>query len=233
MSDEDLVSVLVEANVLTALAGAESARTSLLVVEGLRERIDKKELELPLRDYVADHPWLLGPDWETYKRETTVTNVLKTARAAAKLDDPETWPVRVDLTLSSGPMLLVVEFMKPGLTIDLDHLLRWEMYVRTIAAEVKANSELGFETVHGLLIADNLAKKPAVVDKLESLRRENMRATDWPTLLARAASAWREHFKLLVGRGEEDDRLRKLAEDLGIPVPAKLPPPTADGGTAA
>jgi hypothetical protein len=53
-----------------------------------------------------------------------------------------------------------------------------------------------------------------------------MQALDWATLLGRAASEWREHFSLLVGRGEEDERLRRLAEDLGIPVPEQLPPLT-------
>ncbi|HET8892538.1 MAG TPA: ATP-binding protein [Gaiellaceae bacterium] len=225
MSDDDLVAILVEANVLTALAGAESARTSLLVVEGLKDRVDKKELENPLRDYVAAHPWLLGPEWETYKRETSVTNLLKEARKAAGLDNPEAWPKRIDLTLSAGRTLSIVEFMRPGVTVDFDHLSRWENYVLTVRAEVKANNALGFEFVHGLLVADNLGKKPAVIDKLDKLAADGMRAIDWPTLLGRAASEWREHFSLLVGRGEEDERLRKLADELGIPVPEQLPPP--------
>jgi hypothetical protein len=220
MSDEDLVGILVEANVLTALAGAESARTRLLVVEGLKDRVDKKELENPLRDYVAEHPWLLGPEWETYKHETRVTNLLKDARKTAKIEDPEEWPKRIDLALSAGRALLVVEFMRPGLTIDFDHLSRWENYVLTIRSEVEANSELGFESVEGLLVADRLAKLPAVIKKITALKQNGMSAIDWSNLFARAASEWREYFSLLVGRGEDDLRLRRLGEDLGIPVPS-------------
>ena len=126
MSDDQLVSILVEANVLTALASAESARTKLLVVEGLKHRVDKKELENPLRDYVARNPWLLGPQWETYKQETSVTNLLKAARKGAGIADPEAWPKRIDLALSAGKTLLIVEFMRPGITVDFDHLSRWE-----------------------------------------------------------------------------------------------------------
>jgi hypothetical protein len=228
MSDDQLVSILVEANVLTALASAESARTKLLVVEGLKHRVDKKELENPLRDYVALNPWLLGPQWETYKQETSVTNLLKAARKGAGIADPEAWPKRIDLALSAGRTLLIVEFMRPGITVDFDHLSRWENYVLTVRSEVEAKSALGFDFVHGLLVADNLAKKPAVVSKLKKMASDGMEATDWPTLLAMAASEWREYFSLLVGRGEEDERLRGLADDLGIPVPEPLPIPMPD-----
>jgi hypothetical protein len=228
MSDADLVSVLVEANVLTALAGAESARTKLLVVEGLRERVEKKELENPLRDYVAQHAWLLGPEWETFKQEVKVTNLLKNARKAAGIADPEAWPKRIDLALSAGTTLLIAEFMRPGITVDLDHLSRWEAYVDTVRAEIDSNTALGFDFVRGILVADNLAKKPAVTAKLKKLSQDGMKAMDWASLLATAASQWREYFALLVGRGDEDERLRKLADELGIPVPVPLPLPTPD-----
>ena len=228
MSDDDLVAVLVEANVLTALAGAESARTKLLVVEGLRDRVEKKELENPLRDYVAQHPWLLGPEWETFKQEVKVTNLLKDARKTAGIAAPVDWPKRIDLALSAGSTLLIVEFMRPGVTVDLDHLSRWEAYVDTVRAEVEANNALGFDFVRGILVADNLAKKAAVTAKLKKLTADGMKAMDWSTLLAVAAAQWREYFGLLVGRGEEDERLRKLADELGIPVPEPFPLPTPD-----
>jgi hypothetical protein len=232
MTDDQLVSVLVEANVLTALAAAESARTNLLVVEGLKSRIEKKELENPLRDYVAAHPWLLGPEWETYKVETRVSNLLSEARKAAKLDDPATWEKRIDLTLSSGSELLIVEFMRPGVTVDFDHLSRWEQYVLTVRAEVEANTALGFDTVRGLLVADNLAKLAPVIAKLKTLALSGMDAVTWPTLLAKAASGWREYFSLMVGRGDEDERLRALAADLGISVPQHLDLPSGKGSSS-
>jgi hypothetical protein len=214
-----LVEVLVEANVLTALATAEAVKTKLLVVEGLKQRIDKTELENSLRDYIAEHPWLLGPEWETYKKETSPTNLLKDARKQAGLDDPESWPGRLDLALIAGKTLLIVEFMRPGITIDTDHLQRWENYVRIVKTELAGNSGLGFESVQGIIVADKLAKKAHVTDKIKSLNNEGMRALDWPNLLARAGAEWKEYFALLVGRGPDDERLRKLAEEIGIDIP--------------
>jgi ribosomal protein L12E/L44/L45/RPP1/RPP2 len=219
MPDDSLIEVLVEANVLTALATAEAVKTKLLVVEGLKQRIDKTELENSLRDYIAKHPWLLGPEWETYKKETSPTNLLKEARKQAGLDDPESWPGRLDLALIAGKTLLIVEFMRPGITIDTDHLQRWENYVRIVKTELAGNSGLGFESVQGIIVADKLAKKAHVTDKIKSLNNEGMRALDWPNLLARAGAEWKEYFALLVGRGPDDERLRKLAEEIGIDIP--------------
>lgn len=233
LPDETLISILVEANVLTALAGAEAARTKLLVVAGLKERVEQRELENPLRDYIAEHPWLLGPEWETYKRETRVTNLLSEARAQAGLDDPKAWPKRIDLTLSSHRSLLVVEFMRPGITVDYDHLNRFERYVRRVRTEISANTALGFEGADGLLVADKLGREPDVIDKLRSLQGEGMRAVDWRTLLGIAAAEWKDHFDLLVGRGEDDERLRNLAEGLDIPVPERLPGPEDESDSTA
>ncbi len=221
LPDEKLIEILVEADVLTALSMAEAVKTKLMLVEGLKQRIDKKELENSLRDYIAEHPQLLGPEWETYKKETTPTKLLEKARKEAGLDDPDRWPGRLDLALRAGTTLLIVEFMRPGLTLDNDHLYRWETYVRLVRAEIDANSELGFEHVAGIIVADALAKKPHVVSKIKSLRDEGMRALDWPTLLARAVGQWKEHFGLLLGRGPDDDRLLRLAEDLGMGVPKR------------
>lgn len=219
LPDESLIEVLVEANVLTALAMAEAVKTKLLVVEGLKQRIEKTELENSLRDYIAEHPWLLGPEWETYKKETSPSKLLEKARKEAKLDDPETWPGRLDLALVAGRTLLIVEFMRPGITIDLDHLQRWENYVRIVTTETEASTDLGFEGVQGIIVADNLTKKAHVTAKIKALNKEGMRALDWPNLLARAGAGWKEYFSLLVGRGPDDERLRKLAADLGIDVP--------------
>lgn len=236
LPDDTLIEILVEANVLTALAMAEAVKTKLLVVEGLKQRIAKKELENSLRNYIAEHPWLLGPEWETYKKETSPSNLLKQARKEAGLDDPEIWPGRLDLALVAGSTLLIVEFMRPELTVDMDHLQRWETYVRLVRAEVSANTDLGFESVQGIIVADKLAKKAHVTDKIKSLNNEGMRALDWPNLLARAGADWKEYFALLVGRGPEDERLRKLADDLGIDIPQPvqdaLPAPTTESASA-
>jgi hypothetical protein len=76
-------------------------------------------------------------------------------------------------------------------------------------------------------VADNLSKKAHVTDKIKALNKEGMRALDWPNLLGRAGAEWKEYFALLVGRGPDDERLRKLGDELGIDIPK--PVEGADG----
>ena len=66
LSADELVGLLAEAQVLTALNTAEAVRTKLLTVGGLKQRIDRHELENAVRNYISGHPWLVSPKWETF-----------------------------------------------------------------------------------------------------------------------------------------------------------------------
>ena len=69
LSSDQLVGLLAEAQVLTALNTAEAVRTKLMTVGGLKQRIDRHELENAVRDYISEHPWLVSPKWETFAVE--------------------------------------------------------------------------------------------------------------------------------------------------------------------
>src|SRR5215213_1644151 len=51
-----ILSVMGETQILTALHVAEVIQTKLDLVRGLRRRVEAKELENAIRDYIADHP---------------------------------------------------------------------------------------------------------------------------------------------------------------------------------
>lgn len=208
MDAEALVKILTESNVMTALHAAESVKAKLNLIRGLSERIQTRELENAIRDYIADNPWLVNPRWETFKRETGVQHLLDQAANEAGLRGDD-WSGRVDLALASGEHLLVLEFMRPGLTADWDHVDRYERYVRILRRHVIAATR--FNRVDGLLVADGLAKKQDVVDKLAALRSEGMEARDWPMLLADAEKQWRDYFEILYSRAPDDERMRDLA----------------------
>ncbi|GAB5441087.1 MAG: hypothetical protein Fues2KO_14360 [Fuerstiella sp.] len=216
MDEETLLSLLMEMNVLTALHTAEAVKGKLEVLANLNERIRNRELENPLRDYIADNPWLIDAKWETFAKETRLKNVLGKAAREAELHKEEDWNKRVDLVLSSGNTLLVVEFMRPGPSIDRDHLDRFELYADSIVAQIQANSALEFNTVVGYLVADNLVKKPTNAKKLKKLEADQLYAMDWNTLLTRAAANWKEFLIVLIERAPQDSRLRELAAELDL-----------------
>ncbi len=122
------------------------------------------------------------------------------------------WTGRVDLALASGDHLLVLEFMRPGLKIDWDHIERFERYVRILRKYVDANTAGRFKKVSGYIVADHLEKDPVVGDKLEAIAREDMYALDWPTLFSNALAAWQEFLDAIITRAPSDERLRALIE---------------------
>lgn len=209
IDEKKLLEILLEADVLSALQYAEVVMTRLKLVSGLKERIQKRELETAVRDYIADNPWLIGPDWETYKKEKRVTSILEKARKAAKLEGDD-YKGRVDLVLSNEDRLLIVEFMQPGLTVDWDHLQRFQKYIAFARADIKANTSLGFGPVTGRLVADNLSNGQGVPEVLEGLKKDGLLASDWGTLFDMAKERWEVYLEILISRGKDDPRIQAL-----------------------
>ena len=210
MDEGVLLSLLAEAQVLNALHVAEAVKAKVEIIEGLRKRIVERDLENAVRDYIADNPWLLSPEWETFKKETSVRNLVAAAAKDARLDKDEEWKKRIDLVMSSGRQLLIVEFMRPGLTVDRDHINRYQEYIDILRSSIHANSELDFRTVSGLLVADKLDTRRGVDLILSRLAEDDMRALEWEGLLLRAAAQWNEFLDILVSRAPADDRLAGL-----------------------
>ena len=213
MDEAILLSLLAETQVLSALHIAESVKAKVEIIEGLRKRIDERELENAVRDYIAENPWLLSPQWETFKVETSVRHLVDEAAAEAKVDaDDEAGNKRVDLVLSSGDQLLVVEFMRPGLTVDREHVNRYQEYVDILRSKIISNTEHDFKIVSGLLVADRLNRRAGMDGVLKRLADDNMNAIEWKGLLRRAGMQWKEFLNVLVARAPEDERLAELRE---------------------
>ncbi len=210
MSEGVLLTLLAETEVLNALHVAEAVRVKLDIIRGLRRRISEKELENAVRDYIAENPWLLSPEWDTFKQETSVRNLIKEAAAEAALEDDPDWNKRIDLVLSSNRHLLIVEFMRPGKSIDRDHLNRYQQYMDIAREKIEASTDTRFQTISGLLVAEKLSKMAGVTKLLERLKEADMTAIEWDGLLARAEAQWQEFLTVLADRAPEDDRLASL-----------------------
>lgn len=204
-----LLNLFTEVNVLDALNIAEAVKVKSETINGLRKRIQTRELENDLRDYIANNPWLLSSKWETFKVEIGVNNMLREAAAEAGLDDEE-YRGRIDLALRSGDQLLVIEFMRPGLSLDFDHAGRCERYIYKIRSATEATTALGIKTVKGLIVADNLDKRGDMVQKIKSLEDADIIAHSWDSLLNSAAQEWSELINILIKRNPEDPRLQSL-----------------------
>lgn len=211
MSAEVLVGVLTEHQVLTALHVAEAVKLKVDVVDGLRRRIEARELENAVRDYIAANPWLISPRWETFQVERRIGALVADALRELGIKDDVAWEGRVDLTLSSGSQLLILEFMRPGLSVDRNHIDRFQRYVDTLRTRVTANSTFEFRDVSGLLVADKLHRRPEDQVLLERMARDGMYCEEWRVLLDKAEAQWKDFLIALTQRAPDDDRIRALS----------------------
>ena len=204
-----LVEILVEADVLMALNIAEAVKTKLSIVKELKQRIKDKELENAVRDYISNHPWIISPQWETFAKERNVPGLTRAADEA-NINTHEGFRGRVDLALASGDHLLILEFMRPGLTLNWDHVDRFERYVRIVEERLQVNTGGRFSRVTGYVIADKINKQSGMARKIQALRREDMFALDWETLFSNAMAQWDEFIDILAERDPQDERLQSL-----------------------
>ena len=210
LDSDEFLKMLVEAGVVSALNVAEAIKVKSTTISRLENMVKNGDLERDVRDYLAKYPWILSPRWETFKKETSVNNIIKDAAKAAYLTDPK-YQGRVDLALSSDDKLLVVEFMRPGQKLDWDHLTRLDKYVRKIKTGVKATTDTNFNQINGLIVADDLDDEPYLMDKLEEFKESGfIRASSWKTLLNKANAEYEEYMSILIERGEGDQRLADL-----------------------
>jgi Histidine kinase-, DNA gyrase B-, and HSP90-like ATPase len=214
ISSDSLLKLLAEVDVLSALNVAEAVRTKLEAIRGLRRLVRKQELENEVRDYIAERPYLLDPKWETFKKETSVQRILDDAAGESRLIelDDSVKRKRIDLALRSGTQLLVVEFMRPGLPADWDHISRCRRYLNLIKEKVAANSSLGISEhqVTGLIVADDLEKKPDIRREVRDMAQVGIIACEWGTLLDESEKRWTEFLKILKERAPDDPRLAAL-----------------------
>ena len=177
LDESALLEVLMEARVLTALQTVEVVRTKLEAIQGLRKRIEEKELENAVRDFIAKSPWLISAEWETFKKESGLRQIIEEAADTAKLS-ADVYRGRVDLTLASGQHLLILEFVRPGQAVDWDHFSRFERYVRSIRSRIETTTGASFRQVTGYIVADELDGTPEFADKIKGMVQENMYAFD-------------------------------------------------------
>ena len=210
LTADQLIDILAEAEVLTALNVAEAVQTKLQAVNGLKQRINNHELENAVRDYISNHPWLVSPEWETFAVERGVQNIVTPAATEAQMTAEDDFRGRIDLAMSSGKHLLVLEFMRPGITMNWDHVNRFERYVRIIKAQVAVNTAGRFNQVTGYIIADKLHTSTGLPERIQALVRDDMFALDWHTLLSKAEAQWQDFLEILAVRDPQDERLKAL-----------------------
>src|SRR5688572_29464447 len=102
--------------------------------------------------------------------------------------------------------------MRPGVTIDRDHIDRFTRYADELTARITASTGGRFRRVMGTIIADRLEKsKPGIQTAIKRLESSGLCAASWETLLSDAEHEFRDYFNLIVGRSAGDPRVALLS----------------------
>jgi hypothetical protein len=207
-----MLEILQEAQVLTSLNIAESIKTKILAIAELKKRVEVQDLENSIRDYIYDNPWLIHPKWESYNKEKSVKNIIKEmGEKYLDIDTEGSFKGRIDLMLSSNDDLLLIEFMRPGLKVDRNHLDRLDNYFSDI--------RVGVETITGLqikklstayIIADDCDDDKYITNKIQKLKRDNILFLTWDTLISNAISQWEDQLEILKQNNRADPRIQAL-----------------------
>ncbi|MBI5521838.1 MAG: ATP-binding protein [Desulfarculus sp.] len=214
LNPAELISLMLEGDILSALSLLEMVDLKQKEFSLLEKYINDRMLENSLRDYLAAKPYLLHPRWQTYRKEVAVAHLLKkAANDSGLLAEP--YNGRIDLALRSDSQLLIVEFMRPGLTLDVDHLQRCQRYVLTAATDIRANTDLGINNISGLVVADNVAKHRVAEALIYSLLNDNITVRDWQSLISEARSSWGELMEVVAERHPDDVRFKERAATSG------------------
>lgn len=209
LDEQKLLEMLSEADVLTALNIAESVKTKILSIGELKQRVTSGQLENKVRDYIYEHPWIIHPKWESFKKERSVEKLIQDI-GSKQLDHP-VFNGRVDLALASGSTLLLVEFIRPGIEIDKDHLERINYYV--MAIKTSLDKETGGTLKHlenAYLVADSKKESELIHARIKQLENEGILVMTWNTLIEEALRQWGDYLDLLKLRNPDDKRIQSL-----------------------
>jgi hypothetical protein len=207
--EQKLLEMLSEADILTALNIAESVKTKILSIGELKQRVISGQLENKVRDYIYEHPWIVHPKWESFKKERSVENLIKDL-GIKHLNNPA-FEGRVDLALTAGSSLLLVEFIRPKLEIDLDHLDRINHYVMSIRNSLDKETGGGIKCLeNAYLIADSKKDSELIHGRIKQLEDEGILVMTWNTLIEEALKQWGDHLELLKQRNPNDKRIQTL-----------------------
>jgi len=209
LDEVKFLEILSEADVLTALNIAESVKTKLLTIGELKQRIESKQLENKVRDFIYEHPWIIHPKWESFRKERSVENLIKDVGLLHLSTDA--FKGRVDLALSSGTQLLLIEFIRPGLEIDTDHIYRMNMYVTDIRNRLNKETGSIIKSIDSAyLISDNYKDIELVHSLINDLENKNIYFMTWNTLIEQAKKQWEEYLELIKQRNPTEKRIQTL-----------------------
>lgn len=216
--------LLAEEKVLSAVQIGETIYNKIQVLKMLYSKVNNRERENPIRDFIADHPWIISPAYDTFLKEkdmkTLIINYFEQKPKEQEIEETkEHFRKRVDLILinKNSNELVILEFMKPGEKLDLDHISRTELYMSIVEEYCGILNSPDFKRYFlkaAYIIADGLASTIAGMAKKKAKSTPPLYILDWATLLTNSLRNFEEYLDLIMDQAPDDFRIRTMKESL-------------------
>lgn len=227
----ELYEAIKEWDIISAVAIAEVVTGRIEIIKQFKKYIDERLPEkapgdqLDMQKFIAAYPWLLGQQYADlrpadFHRERGVDKWIEDElkevdKEYASTDERE--GRRFDLLcIKNEWQILVLELMRPGLSLDYDHVMRLNRYVtrmQTAINEMGTAPEFQNKTVYGLLIADGIAKDSSLGVTVQALR-QSLDMVTWNGLFTKVEASYRDILEMQRMKAPEDPRIKGMV-DLG------------------
>lgn len=214
-----------EWDIISAVSTAEVIFGKIEIIKQFEKHIDNrlpekaKSGELDMQDFIKNHPWLLGYQYERlgpadFHHEHGVDKwieeeIINTNKEYKHEDDRE--GRRFDLLcIKSDWQIVILELMRPNETMDYDHVMRLNRYITRIQDAIsQKGTDISFKskTVYGLLIADKHTKDTSLGPTIQKLR-DILDVITWKALFEQVQAQYKEYFKILQAKAPDDPRMK-------------------------
>ena len=122
--------ILSEWDVMEAVMTAQKVKGRVEIIRKFRQMIEDKVPEKPdMQDYIEEHPWLIDPGWDSFKRETSIDKWLNEKFDMPKSKDVGGRTIPDYFCLGDSRTVQVIELKRPGDTAGKEEMDQIRDYV--------------------------------------------------------------------------------------------------------
>ena len=220
-SSEDrtkIFEILSEWDIMEAVMTAQKVKGRVEIIRKFRQMIEDAVPEKPdMQDYITEHPWLIEPGWDSFKRETSIDKWLYDKFGMPKSTDRRGRTIPDYFCLGDSRTVQVIELKRPGDPAgkeEMDQIRDYVLYVQDRAEKEASSGTLKKDVVEGLLICGKRADGTEGFIKM--LKSVGIRVWEWDYLLRTAETLHQEFLEVVKDRAKakspDDPRIKALEE---------------------
>lgn len=211
-----LLEVLNESDVMASIQIGQASLLKLEAIAHLRKMIDARELENEVRDHIASHPWLVHRKFESYCKETSLTNILN--QYAHRFNADDVYNGRIDLMLANREKsnYLLLEFMRPGKRLDADHIERATRYAFDIRRHIQqeTNNPSRRKALDEVWVVAEHATDNWALEKISDAKEKGIYFYSWDEFLRAACEDCSEVIQAIKDRNPDDARIQDILNEI-------------------